>query len=72
MSKETLDDYDKSAMTEFEDILDLTTSELLKKAINENWQVKHVEFWLKVRNLKALEDQNVLLGNILETLEVRA
>lgn len=55
---ETLDNYDKSALTDieaFEDILELSIEELVKKAFKENWQVKHVEFWLKVKNARNFE-----------------
>lgn len=42
-------------LEEFERILDCTIEELLKKAYNEGWKVKHVEFWLKVKNAQNFE-----------------
>ncbi len=49
------DDLDKSYLSEFEDILSLNTAELLKKALKENWQIKHVEFWIKIKNARNFE-----------------
>lgn len=48
-------DLDKDYLSEFEDILDLPIKELLQKAIEENWKVKYVEFWIKVKNARNFE-----------------
>jgi hypothetical protein len=35
---------------EFHKILYCTVEELLEKAWKEQWKIKHIEFWLKVKN----------------------
>lgn len=56
--KETLDNLDKTPITEistFEENLNLSVEELLKKSIKENWQVKHLELWVKLKNARNFE-----------------
>lgn len=40
---------------EFHEILDGTVEELLETAWKDKWKIKHVEFWLKVKNAQNLE-----------------
>lgn len=40
---------------EFQSILNSTVVGLLTKAWEEHWQIKHIEFWLKVKNAQNLE-----------------
>lgn len=54
MSEEKDPDFG-AQKAEFEKILELTTEELLKKAFNEKWLIKYVEFWIKVRNARNFE-----------------
>ncbi len=56
--KETMEDLDNTPITEiseFEEILNLSIEEILKKSIQENWQVKHLELWLNLKNAKNFE-----------------
>ncbi len=41
--------------SEFYKILDCTVEELLEKAWQEKWTIKHIEFWLNVKNSQNLE-----------------
>ena len=54
---------------EFNKILDCTVEELLEKAYNEEWQVKHIEFWLKVKNAQNFELIKIDISDIREILE---
>ncbi len=49
------DDLNETDLSEFEYILSLNTAELLKKALQEDWQIKHIEFWIKVKNARNFE-----------------
>lgn len=40
---------------EFQQILDYTIEELIEKACEEEWEIKHIEFWIKVKNAQNLE-----------------
>ncbi len=53
MSRDLPDGQD--FLSEFEIILDLPIKELLKRALKENWKVKHVEFWIKAKNARNFE-----------------
>ncbi|NJD76959.1 MAG: hypothetical protein FIB08_07680 [Candidatus Methanoperedens sp.] len=48
-------DLDKGYLSEFEDILNLNITDLLKRAVEENWKVEHVAFWIKVKNARNFE-----------------
>lgn len=41
--------------SEFQQILDCSIRELLEKAWTEQWKIKHIEFWIKVKNAQNLE-----------------
>lgn len=49
------DDLNETDLSEFKTILKLPINELLKRALKENWKVKHVEFWIKVKNARNFE-----------------
>lgn len=40
---------------EFHKILDCTVEELLEKAWKEQWKIKHIDFWIRVKNAQNLE-----------------
>lgn len=42
-------------LVEFNNILEYTVEEFLLRAWTEKWQVKHIEFWLKVKNAQNFE-----------------
>ncbi|CAG0950386.1 MAG: hypothetical protein OIN86_13540 [Candidatus Methanoperedens sp.] len=46
---------DDLSVLEFHKILDCTIEELLEKAWQEKWKIKHIEFWLNVKNSQNLE-----------------
>jgi hypothetical protein len=50
---------------EFHKILDCTIEELLKKAWKEQWNIKHIDFWLRVKNA---QNNEVMVAQIKDFL----
>ncbi len=48
-------DFQDLQELEFHKILDMSIEDLMEKAWTEQWKVKHVEFWLKVKNAQNFE-----------------
>jgi hypothetical protein len=53
----------------FHKILDCTIEELLEKAWSEQWNIKHIEFWLKVKNAQNSEQVKNAILDRLESLD---